>query len=150
MYKKYGFAPIGAFFSILKNAEMFTKKGVHMLKLAIPEVENKSKILTFKTLEFGDMDIIAEEILYFSASNHNVIIHFTHKEFSIRKALNDLENEMREFHFVRPHRGYFVNLRYIQSIKPRAIFLENGVKIPIGRGNFERVKEVYREYAEGR
>lgn len=49
--------------------------------------------------------------------------------------------------FLRPHRSYLINLDYVQSISARAITMACLTEIPLPRGKYQEVKDVYLEYA---
>lgn len=49
--------------------------------------------------------------------------------------------------FLRVHRSYFVNMDCIQQLSYRAIILSSGAKIPIPRGRYNELKNLFLEYA---
>ena len=49
--------------------------------------------------------------------------------------------------FLRPHRSFLVNLDYITNISYRAITMSCQVEIPIPRGKYHDVKDVFLEHA---
>lgn len=49
--------------------------------------------------------------------------------------------------FMRPHRSFLVNMRYIQSISGRTIIMENQAEIPIPHGKCTKIREQYLAYA---
>lgn len=51
--------------------------------------------------------------------------------------------------FVRPHRSYLVNLRYIHSISKTEILLDTGVVIPLSRYNYQKVNQAFINYYKG-
>lgn len=49
--------------------------------------------------------------------------------------------------FVKPHRSFLVNMRYIQSISNKSITMENQNEIPIPHGKCTKIREQYLAYA---
>ena len=43
--------------------------------------------------------------------------------------------------FLRVHKGYLVNLAYVQDLQAEKIVMQNGKDIPIGRSYKESVRE---------
>lgn len=52
--------------------------------------------------------------------------------------------------FVRVHRSYLVNLEYIESITPKTVTLTDGTELPLPRGKYGELKELYLAYAFSR
>ncbi|MBT0812999.1 response regulator transcription factor [Litoribacter ruber] len=63
------------------------------------------------------------------------------------KSLNLLEEELRNYHFIRIHKSYLVNLRKIQSVDQEHVYFQQSYydKIPIGRTYKEGFLEYFRE-----
>ena len=62
--------------------------------------------------------------------------------------ITDIEEKLRKFGcFIRPHRSYLTNLRYIENISQKNIIMKSGAKIPIPHGKYTQTKERYLEYA---
>lgn len=49
--------------------------------------------------------------------------------------------------FLRVHRSYLVHLGYVQSISYRAVTMSSLTEIPIPRGKYNEIKDVFLEYA---
>ena len=62
--------------------------------------------------------------------------------------ITEIEAALHRFGcFIRPHRSYLVNLRYVANLSQKNITMRSGVKIPIPHGKYTKTKEVYMEYA---
>ena len=57
---------------------------------------------------------------------------------------------MQYENFLRPHRSYFVNMEYIQTISTKTIRMKNGAEIPIPHGRYTELKTKYLDYAFSR
>lgn len=49
-------------------------------------------------------------------------------------------------YFIRCHRSYIVNLKYIKSITKDNVILESSIKIPISRGRYKEVNDTFINY----
>ena len=65
----------------------------------------------------------------------------------IRCAISDLENALESYRFIRIHRGYLVNFRYIYRIDTNHIILDDGQKLPLSRHRKKEVQRLFLEYA---
>jgi len=73
------------------------------------------------------------EILYFE-SRKRVIYLFTAKEsYQFYQKLDVLEEQLSGDGFLRCHRSFLVQERYVKSWTDHALWLENGVELPISR-----------------
>lgn len=63
---------------------------------------------------------------------------------SLEKLWSELEHHGD---FIRPHRSFLVNMKYIQTISGRKITMENGTEIPIPHGKCTKIREQYLAYA---
>ena len=62
--------------------------------------------------------------------------------------ITEIEEKLGKFGcFIRPHRSYLTNLRYIENISQKKIIMKSGAKIPIPHGKYTQTKERYLEYA---
>lgn len=73
-------------------------------------------------------------------------IYTTSDKITIRKKISDMEQMLPKENFIRCHRSYLVNIKYIKVVNKDAITLENGIKIPISRGKYEEVNEAFINY----
>ena len=49
--------------------------------------------------------------------------------------------------FLRIHRSYLVNLDHIKSIVPKTITMDSLAELPVPRGKYAELKDLYLEYA---
>lgn len=61
--------------------------------------------------------------------------------------LDDLHTQLEHYpNFLRVHRSYLVNMDYVRNISSRAVSMANLAEIPIPKGKYSEVKNVYLEY----
>lgn len=63
-------------------------------------------------------------------------------------SMDNLYKQLLQYkNFIRPHRAYVVNMKYIRNISGKAITMENLVEIPIPHGKYSEIKNSYLAYA---
>lgn len=63
---------------------------------------------------------------------------------AIRYKITDLEEQLNAAGFIRVHRSYLVNYKYIRSIRPAQIVMDDGTVIPISRYRAEAIRQTFR------
>ena len=86
------------------------------------------------------------KIQYFIMFSPYIDIHTSTEKITIRKNIGEIEKILPSEYFIRCHRSYIVNVRYIKSIIKNNVLLENGVKIPISRGKYKEVNDTFINY----
>ncbi|SCH86085.1 Sensory transduction protein lytR [uncultured Clostridium sp.] len=104
-----------------------------------------SKFIIIKTSK-NCIRLNYDEIYYFEMFSPNITIHTIKEEIVIRKTISEVEDDLRDNLFIRCHRSYIVNLRYVKSISKNTIILENGVSIPVSRNKYKEVNDSYINY----
>ena len=108
--------------------------------------EQKEKPLHVLTAKKGRgihiLDI--NDVLYIEADDKLLYAHTSDKKFRIEGTLDLLEQRLSDGRFIRSHRSYLVNVKYISELIPwfsgsYEIKLKNGAQISVSR---RRVKEV--------
>jgi len=61
-------------------------------------------------------------------------------------SLSELEENLSPFDFVRVHKSYLVNCRYIYSLQTRQVVLDDKTVIPLSRYKAENVRARYKKY----
>ena len=61
-------------------------------------------------------------------------------------SLSYMEHELNDYDFVRTHKSYLVNCKYIYSIERNQIMLDDKTAIPVSRYKLETVKERFRSF----
>lgn len=96
----------------------------------------------------GKKVIYADCIWYVESRGHKLIFHvFETKavQYSLYDKLDNIEKELQEYHFLRVHKSFLVNTKYIDGIKNYRVYLKNGDTLPIPKEKFQKVKERYYE-----
>ena len=91
--------------------------------------------------------IQVDNIDYIEAKDDYISINAKGKSFLKHYRLSTLEKELEPSQFVRTHRSYIVNIDRISKIElyakdSRIAILKDGTRVPISRGNYERIREM--------
>lgn len=103
---------------------------------------NETKIDFFdktRTYSFKIRDIV-----YIEGDRNYQKIVLKDKSFqNIRVPLATLEEKLREYGFLRIHKGYLLNYLYIRSIENEEVFLTTGISLPMAK---KRKEEIMKQY----
>ena len=91
--------------------------------------------------------IPVHEVQYLEAADDYVKIHTSEGYFLKNKTMNHFEQSLDKEQFVRSHRSYIVNVQHITRIDPyekdnHVAILRSGVKVPVSRSGYGKLKEV--------
>ncbi len=120
------------------------------------DIKDLKKVLTddsrtgmFVT-ELGDVCIKLKEIIFAEIYNHTLTIHTKNRELEICKTLDDFEKEIGDLGFIRVHKSYLVNYRYIRSFSGKNVVLDNNKEIPVSKRRIKDVKLKYQLLSRNR
>lgn len=84
---------------------------------------------------------------YIEIFGHWILVHIKDNDIlECYGSLSDMEHELSNYGFVRTHKSYLVNCRYIYSIEKNQIVLDDKTVIPVSRYKAETVKEKFRSF----
>lgn len=89
--------------------------------------------------------IFFDDIYYVESVGRKIQLHCVEEKIECYEKLDDLEEKL-EGDFVRCHKSYLVNMKWLQSIDNRFISLMNEMRIPISRAQLAQTKEKVFEY----
>ncbi|PWJ09993.1 LytR/AlgR family response regulator transcription factor [Ruminococcus flavefaciens] len=102
------------------------------------------------SLELQNGDSISEkvnDIIQFFAVRHDV--YYTNKSekdariLSRKYSLSQLEQLTKTLGFIRVHKSYLVNYRFIRSINAKSLLMSDGSEIPISHGKKTEIQELF-------
>lgn len=125
--------------------------GVEVCKLKLlhahiyPSIPSHSPdLLSFRGKHAQTYLISSGDILYVEAENMNCCVRCLSKDIHVCHPINQLETIMPP-EFLRIHRGYIINRRYVISIRRYVVEMPNGITLPIPE---KRYMEVLRKIEE--
>jgi len=87
-----------------------------------------------------------KNIVYVEVIAHDCMIYTMTGTVKCRFSLDEMEKQLEGSTFLRTHRSFIVNMRYIKSIKENNFLLTTGALIPIRKNGNLQVKQVYMDY----
>ncbi len=148
IYESMDFQP---FHFIRKNCNTPIEVSVSkIVKILMKHMKQNEKIVLEDTLSRKSIAYI-HDIVYIESDKHYLFYHLLNrdKEIKLRGSLKECENKFDSYDFVRIHKCFYVNLRYVSDldIKNNEVILHKICKpLPIGKSYKENVSEKYMLY----
>lgn len=96
----------------------------------------------------GITRIYLKDIYYIESMLRTVIIHTKDASHSMTAKISDLEEQLSGHDFVRVHKSFLVNLRYIHNIYKNTITLDNQEEILLSKHRSKEVHETLVKYIQ--
>ena len=148
-YEKYVYDAfdVGAFQYLLKPideqrfAEVFDRAAAQI----IFEAEQKKKTLV---IQYGSESraVPIQGIYYIESRNHKVVLYLKDGELEYYEKIGRLEEELQG-QFFRIHRGYLVNLAYVEGYDKTEVTLTNGISLPLSK-RYEDFAAAYLQFVQ--
>ena len=103
--------------------------------------------LIFKTPK-GEIARFVKNIKYFKVYGHIVTIVYNEVPERVHGTLDEYEGRMKNMGFIRIHKSYLVNYRYIASIEKTTVKLTCGKELPMSRKREARVRREFLELSK--
>ena len=100
-------------------------------------------------VEPGSGDIFSfdiNQIVYIEAQRKNCVIHCVNNSSELKIKLMEIAEQISEHDFIKPHRSYLVNYKFISIIKKNELELTDGSCVPISRNRIDEVKRNFIKY----
>lgn len=88
-----------------------------------------------------------DNIYYLESQSHKIVLYTKDGELIYYARIKDLEEELRG-NFCRVHKGYLVNLAYVDEYSKTELILANGTKIPISKYKYEDFVKSYLRFIQ--
>lgn len=93
--------------------------------------------------------ISVDTIKYIEISGRKTKIMQKDRVYETKISMSEWEKEFSELNFIRCHKSYLVNERYIRILSSSFAELEDGERIPISKHRLKEVKEKFFAYMNG-
>ncbi|MCL2717621.1 MAG: LytTR family DNA-binding domain-containing protein [Lachnospiraceae bacterium] len=107
----------------------------------------KSSKITMVFIE-GRKEIFVDKIYYVESNKHKLyfkLVKSIDKVYSLYGKLDEIESKLKEYDFLRIHKSYLVNMRFIESIERYKVIMLNGERLPVPRVNYKIIKDRFFE-----
>ena len=95
----------------------------------------------------GERGIELENIIYVQTDRRMNVFHVSEDDkevqYRLYKKLDEIEGALLPYGFVRCHRSYLINLRYVDKVSNYLLTLNTGETFTIPRARYRCVKEQY-------
>jgi len=153
-YERYVFDAfdVGAFQYLLKPVD--EEKFAQVFARAVEQIEagrvqpQLSHMLTLQSAGTS-RTVPLDSIYYIESSNHKVVLRLKDGEFSCYAKIRDLEAELGD-QFFRVHKGYLVNLAYVEGYSKTELTLTNGEKLLISKYKYQDFVKAYLRFVKKR
>lgn len=108
----------------------------------VGEIEQAAQIMEFSFVE-GKIKLKINDIIYIETARHKNVFYTQEGSYNIYKKLNEIEEELRGFGFVRVHLSFLVNMRYIKKISSYVMALTTGKEISVPKSRYAEVKKQF-------
>lgn len=90
------------------------------------------------------------DVTYIESNSHSIIYHFANNKdtIAVRDSIGEIEEAYRKFDFIRVHKKYIVNLKYVFNISRsnETVIFKSGSELPMSRGYKNAVDDALTEY----
>lgn len=146
-YERYVFDAfdVGAFQYLLKpvDEEKFAQVFARAVERIMSRREHPQRgpVLTLQSASTSKT-IPLDSIYYIESSDHKVVLHLKDGVFSYYAKIRDLELELQN-RFFRIHKGYLVNLSYIDGYSKTEVTLTSGEKLLLSKYKYQDFVKAY-------
>ena len=93
----------------------------------------------------GLMTLKVRQIRYIEGDRNYQLLHMEEETepVQVKLTMDKLEEALEARGFIRIHKGYMVNCRFIQRIQNTTLSMRDGLELPIGRSKMGEVKSKF-------
>lgn len=129
---------------ILKN-DSFDKFENVFLKAVEKVYKNSNKNIIISSKSQNKI-VNLDSIIYMESMNKKVILHKVSGELEeINCIFKDLYEKIKDYEFIRCHKSYIVNIKYVKSFNKTECKLQKEITVPIGRKYAKKFKNTILE-----
>jgi len=101
--------------------------------------------ISLKCVE-GYIQFDTKDIVYIESDKHRSRLHISNGDlYHIYCKLNDLEDMLEEYGFIRVHKSYLVNKLHMKLLSNYKLLLDNNITVNVPRPRYNYVKMVLME-----
>ena len=141
---------VGACFYQLKP--IWEESFFRLMDQVISECEKAQQYSLILRCKSGITRIDLNKLEYCEVIGRTLLFHMENGVVLERNgSLDELLGYLKQYtNFIRPHRSFVINMEYIQNISYKAVVMECLSEIPIPRGKYTELKDMYLEYVFGK
>lgn len=90
-------------------------------------------------------NISIDDISYIESRNRKIVIRMREEEIESYGKIGEMEEELQK-RFFRIHKGYLVNLKYVERYSRTEVQMKDGARLPISKYKYQDFVRAYLEY----
>lgn len=90
-------------------------------------------------------NVAADDIYYIESNNRKIIVYMKNEVIECYGKIGELENQLKDV-FFRIHKGYLVNMRYVERYNRTEVRLKNGSSLIISKYKYQDFIKAYLSY----
>lgn len=95
--------------------------------------------------------VSVSEVLYVEGSGHTLLMKMSDRGcYQLYGSLKMLEEQLSAYGFVRVHKNFLVNAKYVKEIGSRTVCLTDGTELDIGKNRRKEIMELIKGCQQGR
>ena len=133
---------------IIKGDKNFGQSIEECIDAILEDMNYGIKKLDFNFRE-GKKELSIDNIVYIESNLHTITFHVSRcnsKKYTMTATLNEIENRLNEFGFLRIHQSFLINLSHLKIVRTYIAEMDDGTELPIPRTKYRIVKDAYVEY----
>ena len=118
------------------------------MDVIVQRIRQKNKCIWLHFME-GDRKIYLDHIVYIESNKHKLLYHVelpTKEVYTMYEKLDSISQQIETNGFLRIHKSYLVNMKYIHKMQKYEVTMSNGMVLPIPREKYKLVEQKYYEY----
>lgn len=130
---------------LLKGSNNF-KSTINECMEAVMDKMNYAVIKKVFHFNESKKEISLDRLLYIESNLHKLEFHIMEqnmKIYTMYETLNELEQELKHYNFVRVHQSFLVNMKYINRVFRYKTILSNGIELIIPKARYKQVKDSF-------
>lgn len=134
---------VGAFRYLMKN--QITEKLIDYLDLAIKERTKRLRVITIQ-INGERINVPVSNILYMESSARIITMHLIENVrpmYQFYGNMSDLAQKFEILGFLRVHKSYLVNMKYIEIFQCKRLEIKGGILIPSSERKYSELKQQY-------
>lgn len=134
---------VGAFRYLMKN--QITEKLIDYLDLAIKERTKRLRVITIQ-INGERINVPVSNILYMESSARIITMHLIENVrpmYQFYGNMSDLAQKFEILGFLRVHKSYLVNMKYIEIFQCKRLEIKGGILIPSSERKYSELKQRY-------
>ncbi|HOP73293.1 LytR/AlgR family response regulator transcription factor [Thermoclostridium caenicola] len=133
------------FWYLIKPVTQKNFKNVFMKAVAERLSANRAEYL-FRTKAEGVMKLNVGSIIYLESQSRRIRLHTVDSDYYFYSGMNEEEEKLSRYDFIRVHKSYLVNPQYIKQINRTWLVLKDGERLPVSERRYKAVFDFFTDY----